>query len=86
MAASKQPVSKWSDGTTPLEELSEPFQLAHQISIERRDLDSSITRIMDSELSDDGQSQALRAFHAALSEPGDPNRDPRVAIAAAEGV
>jgi len=86
MAASKQPVTKWSDGTIPLEELSEPEQLAHQISVERGDLDSSVSRIMDSELSDDGRAHALRAFHAALFEPGDPNRDPRVAIAAAEKI
>ncbi len=82
----KQPVSKWSDGTTPVEELPEPQQLAHQIVVERRDVISSVTRIMDAELSDEGRIQALTAFHAALSDLDDPNRDPRVSIAAAEGV
>ena len=43
----KQPVSKWSDGTTPLEELPAPEQLAHQIVIERGDVISSVTRIME---------------------------------------
>ena len=85
MAAAKQPVSKWFDGSTPLEELSETDQLAHQIVTERGDLGASVTRIMDAELSDDGRSQALDAFNTALSNPGDPNRDPRVCIAAAEG-
>lgn len=84
--AKKQPVSKWSDGSTPLEELPEVQQLAHQIVIERRDVISSVARIMDAELSDAGRMQALGAFHAALSDLDDPNRDPRVSIAAAEGV
>ena len=84
--AKKQPVSKWSDGTTPLEELPEPEQLAHQIVIERGDVISSVTRIMEAELSDEGRMQALSAFHTALSDLDDPNRDPRVSIAAAEGV
>jgi hypothetical protein len=85
MASKKQPVSKWFDGTTPLEELSEPEQLAHQIALERSDLGSSIARIMDAELSDDGIVEALTSFHTSLSNPGDENRDPRVAIANAEG-
>jgi hypothetical protein len=84
--AKKQPVSKWSDGTTPLEDLPEVQQLAHQIVTERGDVISSVTRIMDAELSDEGRVQALNAFHAALSDLDDPNRDPRVSIAAAEGV
>ena len=41
---------------------------------------------MEAELSDEGRIQALNAFHAALSDLDDPNRDPRVSIAAAEGV
>lgn len=80
MATRKQPVSKWFDGSTPLEELSDTEQLAHQIALERGDLGSSIVRIMDAELSDEGCLQALTAFHDSLSNPGDENRDPRVAI------
>lgn len=41
---------------------------------------------MEAELSDAGQMQALNAFHEALSDLDYPNRDPRVCIAAAEGV
>lgn len=84
--ASKQPVSKWSDGATPVEELPEVEQLAHRIVSARSDLVSSVTRIMGAELSDAGRMQALTAFHVALSDLDDPNRDPRVSIAAAEGV
>lgn len=86
MASRKQPVSKWFDGTTPLEDLGENEQLAHQIALERSDLGSSIMRIMDADLSEAGCTQALNAFYGSLSTPGDPNRDPRVAIANAEGV
>ncbi len=86
MAAAKQPVSKWFDGSTPLEELDEDRQIAHQIVIDRGDLASSVNRVMDSELSDAGRLQAITAFSNALSDPGDPNRDPRVCIAAAEKV
>lgn len=86
MAIKKQAVSKWADGTTPLEELPETHRLAHQIVSERGDLGSSVTRIMDAELSEEGRAQALNSFHASLSDPSDPNRDPRVSIAAAEGI
>jgi hypothetical protein len=86
MAVSKQPVSKWFDGSTPLEELPETHQLAHEIVVGRGDLTSSVTRIMDAQLSDAGRTQALNAFYTSLSDLGDPNRDPRVSIAAAEGV
>lgn len=80
MATKKQPVSKWFDGTTPLEELSDTEQLAHQIALERGDLGSSIARIMDAEISDEAILAALTSFHESLSNPGDENRDPRVAI------
>ncbi len=81
MATKKQPVSKWFDGTTPLEELSDTEQLAHQIALERGDLGSSIARIMDAEISDEAILTALTSFHESLNSPGDENRDPRVAIA-----
>ncbi|BAN00395.1 hypothetical protein [Ilumatobacter coccineus] len=81
MATKKQPVSKWFDGTTPLEELSDTEQLAHQIALERGDLGSSIARIMDAEIGDEAILTALTSFHESLSNPGDENRDPRVAIA-----
>lgn len=84
MATRKQPVSKWFDGSTPLEDLSESEQLAHQIATERGDLGASISKIMDADLSDDGTLQALGAFHESLSNPGDENRDPAVAIANAQ--
>ena len=46
-----------------------------------RDLAPSVERIMDAEISDEQREQALTAFRDSLDTPGDPNRDPRVAIA-----
>lgn len=89
MAATKKkkkaPTSRWHDGNTPIEELEPLEQLAHQIVTDYRDLTPSVERIMSSELDSDGRLKALTAFHASLGEIGDPNRDPRVAIANAGG-
>ena len=80
MAKAKIIVTRWFDGETPLEELSECEQLAHQIVVVRKDLTPSVTRIMDAELDEDKCLQALTLFEVSLDEIGDPNRDPRVAI------
>ncbi|HSM67259.1 MAG TPA: hypothetical protein VK860_13205, partial [Ilumatobacteraceae bacterium] len=77
----KQPVTRWHDGTTPVEDLAAPEQLAHDIVSQFRDLAPSVERIMDAELDDDQRERALSAFRESLGTPGDPNRDPRVAIA-----
>lgn len=81
MATKKQPVTRWFDGTTPVDELSAPEQLAHEVVSQFRDLAPSVERIMDAELTDEQREQALLAFRDSLGTPGDPNRDPRVAIA-----
>ena len=80
MAKAKIIVTRWFNGETPLEELSECEQLAHQIVVVRADLTPSVTRIMDAELAEDKCLQALTLFETSLNELGDPNRDPRVAI------
>ena len=80
MAKAKIIVTRWFNGETPLEELSECDQLAHQIVVARADLTPSVARIMDAELAEDKCLQALTVFEASLDELGDPNRDPRVAI------
>jgi hypothetical protein len=36
---------------------------------------------MEADLDDDQRGRALQAFSDSLDRPGDPNRDPRVAIA-----
>jgi hypothetical protein len=73
-------VSAWWDATVDADALSEQQRLAHEIVIRRRDLTPSVERIMDTDLDDSVRSRALAAFSAALSSPGDPNRDPRIAI------
>lgn len=83
MAASKkkQATSRWHDGVTPVDELGECEQLAHQIVTDHLDLTPSVERIMTAELDDDQRLTALSSFHASLGQIGDPNRDPRTAIA-----
>ena len=61
--------------------LGEAEQAAHAIVTKRPDLMPSVERIMVAELTPEGRVQALALFDVALVTPGDPNRDPRVAIA-----
>ena len=50
----------------------------------RKDLSPSVARIMDAELEDAARLRAIELFRDALQTTGDPNRDPRVAIAAVQ--
>jgi hypothetical protein len=84
MATRKQPVSRWHDGTTPVEDLPPTEQIAHELVVGRRDLAPSVERIMDAELDDDQRNVAITLFRDSLDADADPNRDPRVAIATAE--
>lgn len=83
MAASKkkQKTSRWHDGVTAVDELGPCEQLAHQIVTDHGDLTPSVERIMTAEIDDDQRLAALTSFHASLGQIGDPNRDPRTAIA-----
>lgn len=83
MAASKkkQKASRWHDGVTSVDELGPCEQLAHQIVTDYGDLTPSVERIMTAEIDDDQRLTALSSFHASLGQIGDPNRDPRQAIA-----
>lgn len=83
MAASKkkQKTSRWHDGITAVDELGPCEQLAHQIVTGHGDLAPSVERIMSAEIEDDQRLVALTSFHASLGQIGDPNRDPRTAIA-----
>jgi hypothetical protein len=80
MAKRKLPVSRWHNGTTPIEDLAPNEQLAHEIVTEFGDLTPSVVRIMEAELTDEQRGVALNAFRNSLGTIGDPNRDPRVAI------
>jgi hypothetical protein len=81
MVKKKIPATRWHDGSTPIEELPAAEQMAHQLVSERADLTPSVVRIMDAELTEDQRTHALNAFNVSLDNPGDPNRDPRTAIA-----
>lgn len=77
--ANKQAAIDWmSDGSSA--ELGESETVAHAIITERPDLMPSVKRIMTAELENDDRLRAIQLFEVALSTPGDPNRDPRVAI------
>jgi len=88
MAANKKPsgknkarVSRWHDGSTPIEELDPSEAVAHEIVTAYSDLTPSVERIMDAELDADQRLVAISSFRDALGTIGDPNRDPRQAIA-----
>jgi len=57
-------------------------RIAFEIIAERSDLLPSVDRIMNADLDDDAVLRAITLFRNSLREPGDPHRDPRVAIAA----
>lgn len=63
------------------DELGPANQIAFAIVAERRDLLPSVERIMNCGLEEDATVQALTLFRDSLTVAGDPNRDPRVAIA-----
>jgi hypothetical protein len=77
----KKPLTRWFNGSTPLTELGPTERLAHEIVSTYADLAPSVEKIMSAELADDDRHTALASFQTALGSPGDPNRDPRVAIA-----
>lgn len=86
MAKKKVAATRWHDGVSEIEELSDTEQVAHAIVTDRRDLEPSVARIMDNEeIDEDQRGVALGLFHAALSDPDDVNRNPLVAITNAGG-
>jgi hypothetical protein len=74
------PSSAWWQPSVDIESLSPDQRLAHEVVVRRRDLTPSVERIMTADLDPSQRSVALTAFSNALDSPGDPNRDPRVAI------
>jgi hypothetical protein len=79
--SSKAPPNPYLKVGTP-EDLSPANRIAYDIVAERRDLLPSVERIMNADLDEDGKVGALTLFRDSLTVAGDPNRDPRVAIAA----
>ena len=78
---SKAPPNPYLKVGTP-DDLDPANRIAYDIVGERRDLLPSVERIMNADLDEDGKLGALTLFQDSLSATGDPNRDPRVAIAA----
>lgn len=84
-SAAKAAHNPYLTSATP-DDLGPANRIAYDIIAERRDLLPSVERIMNAGLDEDGTIGALTAFRTSLSAAGDPNRDPRVAIAAFGGV
>lgn len=78
--STKAPRNPYLTSATP-DELSPANRIAHDIVAERRDLLPSLERIMNAGLDEDGTVGVLTLFRCSLTAAGDPNRDPRVAIA-----
>ncbi len=85
MAKAKKIESQWSQDTASVDDLAPRERLAHDIVTEHSDLLPSVERIMDADLTEEQTIAALTAFHESIGTAGDPNRDPRVAIANAAG-
>ena len=77
----KAPQNPYLTEASP-DDLGPANRIAFDIVAERRDLLPSVERIMNAGLDEDGTVGALTLFHASLGVANDPNRDPRVAIAA----
>jgi hypothetical protein len=71
-----KPVATLPENHTPSE------AIAFDIRMERIDLAPSVSRIQNAGLKEPGTLHALSLFRNSLTMPGDPNRDPSVAIEA----
>ncbi|MCE9620806.1 MAG: hypothetical protein K8R99_00500 [Actinomycetia bacterium] len=71
-----KPQATLPDNHTPSE------AVAFDIRMDRNDLAPSVTRILSAGLNEPGTFHAITLFQNSLTSPGDPNRDPSVAIEA----
>lgn len=86
MVKAKKVTSRWFDGSVSVDDLAPRERLAHEIVSAYGDLLPSVVRIMDAAELDEVQClAALTAFRDSIDTAGNPNRDPRVAIANAAG-
>ena len=60
--------------------------IAFDIRVDRIDLTPSVSRILSAGLNEPGTFHAISLFRDSLTSPGDPNRDPSVAIEAGRKV
>jgi len=78
---SKKPAANPYLTSSSPDDLGPANRIAYDIVAARRDLLPSVERIMNAGLDESGTVGALGLFQTSLASPGDPNRDPRVAIA-----
>jgi hypothetical protein len=78
--STKAPRNPYLTSESP-DDLGPANRIAYDIVAERRDLLPSVERIMNAGLDEDGTVGVLTLFRGSLTAAGDPNRDPRVAIA-----
>jgi hypothetical protein len=78
--STKAPPNPYLTSATP-DDLGPANRIAYDIVAERRDLLPSVERIMNAGLDEDGTVGVLTLFRCSLTAAGDPNRDPRVALA-----
>src|ERR687898_3144121 len=78
--STKAPRNPYLRSESP-DDLGPANRIAYDIVAARRDLLPSVERIMNAGLDEPGTVGALGLFQTSLTSPGDPNRDPRVAIA-----
>lgn len=77
-----KPTKKTSKSKAAQQEPRTPNEeMAYEITSTFGDLKPSVQRILDAELSETQRHRALLAFRGSLNQIGDPNRDPRYAIA-----
>ena len=81
MTATKPTKKSSKSKSAPEEALTPSEAIAHEIVSTFADLAPSVRRILEAELTEAQRHRALLAFRGSLSTIGDPNRDPRYAIA-----
>ena len=79
--ASKSTKKSSRSKSAPQEPRTPSEEIAYEITSTFGDLAPSVQRILDAELSEPQRHRALSAFRGSLNAIGDPNRDPRYAIA-----
>ncbi|MEZ5261183.1 MAG: hypothetical protein AB7W59_15620 [Acidimicrobiia bacterium] len=69
----------------PEEQLTGSQRVALAVLNDYGDLAPSVKRILEADLSEEERHRAMTLFQASLGGVGDPNRDPRTAIANSRG-
>lgn len=81
MAATRKTKKKVDPNAIPFDQMTPSQQVAHTIKTTFSDLAPSVQLIMEADITEDQRFQAITLFRDSLSSPGDPNRNPRHALA-----